>query len=351
MRRGLTVLAVAAASATLVGFVMGTRRAPEPAGYAAPRLDRPRDLQPAPTYSVLASGRASPNRLRQPQNLGLLVDTKVENAARDPAAWQAAVARRSERRAYDGAPPVIPHAVDQRAQPNCSGCHERHLRIGDRAAPPPSHEAKASCVQCHVVASSPVPIMPGLPDQPPLANAFSGLESAGKGTRAWPGAPPVIPHSTRMRERCASCHGFERPALVAHRPAELYAVSRAVRTTRSTRSPRQGHGGAMTVKLTRRMLFGLRAPEPARSSREPMRPAPKSLKLIAQIQPFDCLAQRGQVCTVCAERCPVPGAVHIEGARVRIDAGLCTGCGTCQQVCPAPQNAIVLWPDPSGSAP
>jgi Pyruvate/2-oxoacid:ferredoxin oxidoreductase delta subunit len=95
----------------------------------------------------------------------------------------------------------------------------------------------------------------------------------------------------------------------------------------------------MSPKLTRRsLLFGARASAPAA---EATAPAPK---LVAQIQPFDCLARRGQVCTVCSERCPVPGAVRVEGTSVRIVAEHCTGCGICQQVCPAPQNAIVLWP-------
>ena len=200
------VLTVVAASATLVGFVMGTRQAPAPAGYRR-TAERPSDVQPAPTYSLLASGRASPNRQRQATNLAALAESKVDSVSRDPAAWQAAVLRRAERRAYDCAPPVVPHVIDQRALPNCNSCHERHLRIGDRAAAAPSHATKASCTQCHVVASSPVPVMPGLPDQPPLANVWSGLESPGKGARAWPGAPPVIPHATHMRERCASCHG------------------------------------------------------------------------------------------------------------------------------------------------
>lgn len=100
------------------------------------------------------------------------------------------------------------------------------------------------------------------------------------------------------------------------------------------------------VKLTRRSLFlGARARE-----REPARSVPAPPRLVAQIQPFDCLARSGQICTVCAERCPVPGAVLVEGARVRIVASACTGCGICQQVCPAPGNAIVLWPGSSGSA-
>jgi Pyruvate/2-oxoacid:ferredoxin oxidoreductase delta subunit len=89
----------------------------------------------------------------------------------------------------------------------------------------------------------------------------------------------------------------------------------------------------------RDLLLGLRsalAPAPT--------PAPQASKLVAQIQTFSCLAARGQVCTVCAEHCPVPGAVQVDGLRVRIAEQVCTGCGTCREVCPAPENAIVLWP-------
>jgi len=73
--------------------------------------------------------------------------------------------------------------------------------------------------------------------------------------------------------------------------------------------------------------------------------------LVAHIQKFDCLARGGQVCTVCIERCPVPGAVVVDGTRVRIMDTACTGCGVCRDVCPAPTPAIVLWPRPADELP
>jgi cytochrome c-type protein NapB len=39
------------------------------------------------------------------------------------------------------------------------------------------------------------------------SNAFAGTKGPEKGLRAWPGAPPTIPHPTNMRGECLSCHG------------------------------------------------------------------------------------------------------------------------------------------------
>ncbi|MFN7141654.1 MAG: hypothetical protein ACK4UN_20210, partial [Limisphaerales bacterium] len=38
-------------------------------------------------------------------------------------------------------------------------------------------------------------------------NEFIGFMSPGKGKRAYPGAPPTIPHPTAMRSDCMRCHG------------------------------------------------------------------------------------------------------------------------------------------------
>jgi ferredoxin-type protein NapG len=65
---------------------------------------------------------------------------------------------------------------------------------------------------------------------------------------------------------------------------------------------------------------------------------------VAWIQPMACLAHTGSFCTVCAERCPVPGAVEVTMGKPRILADICTGCGTCAAVCPAPTNAVVVMP-------
>lgn len=66
---------------------------------------------------------------------------------------------------------------------------------------------------------------------------------------------------------------------------------------------------------------------------------------VAKIKPMNCLAFGGTICTVCSERCPVEGAITIVQGRPIIEEDICTGCGTCQYVCPAPYNAIAIMPD------
>lgn len=65
---------------------------------------------------------------------------------------------------------------------------------------------------------------------------------------------------------------------------------------------------------------------------------------VAWIQTMACLSHIGSFCSVCSERCPVPGAVVLSGGRPTILADKCTGCGVCANVCPAPMNAIVIMP-------
>jgi MauM/NapG family ferredoxin protein len=73
--------------------------------------------------------------------------------------------------------------------------------------------------------------------------------------------------------------------------------------------------------------------------------APSTLGL-AQVQPLDCLNRLGSSCSVCLERCPVPGALELVGDVPVANERLCTGCGICQHVCPSPQNAIAILPNP-----
>lgn len=65
---------------------------------------------------------------------------------------------------------------------------------------------------------------------------------------------------------------------------------------------------------------------------------------VAWVQTVACLAHAGSFCTVCSERCPVPGAIDVVAGRPSIRADVCTGCGVCASVCPAPTNAIVVMP-------
>ena len=70
---------------------------------------------------------------------------------------EAALVKRATNRAYDGAPPTIPHPVDQHATPACLACHEHGARVGQWIAPVMSHGRHDSCLQCHVVGNDPRP--------------------------------------------------------------------------------------------------------------------------------------------------------------------------------------------------
>ena len=108
------------------------------------------------------------------------------------------------RRASLGAPPVIPHPVEERdaSGKTCLACH------GDGGwaprfeayTPVTPHPELTSCRQCHV----------------PLAGSESGMRgstSTGQITQppalrggVMPGSPPPIPHGLEMRENCRACH-------------------------------------------------------------------------------------------------------------------------------------------------
>ncbi len=105
------------------------------------------------------------------------------------------------RRAYPGAPPVIPHAIDEGDAGGrlCLACH------GDGGwaprfeayAPVTPHPELISCRQCHV------------PQAGRPAFQATGWETTGppplRGA-AMPGSPPPIPHALQMRENCRACH-------------------------------------------------------------------------------------------------------------------------------------------------
>ncbi len=85
---------------------------------------------------------------------------------------------------------------------------------------------------------------------------------------------------------------------------------------------------------------------PCISSCEPgvLRPDRPRKMGVAAIQTMACLAHTGSFCTVCSERCPVQGAIELRAGKPKIHEDICTGCGVCASVCPAPVNAVVLMP-------
>ncbi|QDT05402.1 quinol dehydrogenase periplasmic component [Rubripirellula lacrimiformis] len=64
----------------------------------------------------------------------------------------------------------------------------------------------------------------------------------------------------------------------------------------------------------------------------------------ARVTPHLCLAYHSTTCTVCSERCPVERAITVSDGKPSVNEDVCTGCGVCRYVCPAPENAILLMP-------
>jgi nitrate reductase (cytochrome), electron transfer subunit len=119
------------------------------------------------------------------------------------AVHQAALVERSRRRAFEGAPPVVPHPIDQLQTSSCLACHGEGRDVGQGVfAPAMSHGYLANCTQCHVEQES-----TEWPSDAVAENHFVGFRGLGGGSRAWLGAPPTVPHPVLMRENCLSCHG------------------------------------------------------------------------------------------------------------------------------------------------
>lgn len=99
-----------------------------------------------------------------------------------------------------------------------------------------------------------------------------------------------------------------------------------------------------TTISRRQWLAGVWNP-PRTAERDPE--VDRDAQHVAVIQGRRCLAYRSLFCSTCVERCPVEGAIVVEQGIPRIVASACTGCGECHQVCPAPENAVLMIPKPT----
>lgn len=164
----------------------------------------------APKYRDADRRRDGPNA-HWHSHVGLLVQPPADAPPAQLTGEQraAAVRERAARRAFDGAPPIVPHPIPQDSAAACLACHGAGLAVKDRFAPRISHAHFGSCTQCHVPAATGPRIQSGeaVLLAPLMANTFTGATATGPGTRAWPGAPPTVPHPTFMRSDCLSCHG------------------------------------------------------------------------------------------------------------------------------------------------
>jgi cytochrome c-type protein NapB len=204
--RGASLLAMFVLGGALVGYLLGIKSPPPLARTAhAARVEGA--ARPAPSYAQLLTVRTN-----SPAPGGT-----SDPPARTEEATLSALADRAKNRAYDGAPPTIPHPIDgMRNAASCLACHGSGLKIGETVATKVSHPHFTNCVQCHTPGAPPELAKFAAVDQD---NRFTGAQRSGPGSRAWPGAPPTIPHTTWMRQDCMSCHGpVSRPGLRTPHP-------------------------------------------------------------------------------------------------------------------------------------
>ncbi|MCF6284629.1 MAG: nitrate reductase cytochrome c-type subunit [Candidatus Hydrogenedentes bacterium] len=105
------------------------------------------------------------------------------------------------RRAYAGAPPIIPHAVENDGviSDACLTCHKDGGYVPEYNAytPVTPHPEMANCRQCHVVQVTEGLFAETEWVQPALPK---------RGRQTIPGGPLQIPHPLQFRENCLACH-------------------------------------------------------------------------------------------------------------------------------------------------
>lgn len=175
------------------------------------KLQADQPAQPSAIDAVNYQGIADATRQRGRSQRTLLSELKTNvDPLREFTVTHAeklfALQLRARNRAFNGAPPTIPHAIDQSSTLACMACHGEGISTGSLRVSKMSHQYLSNCTQCHVEAN---PIQ-----QPAIEfreTTFTGLPAPTGGPTAYPGAPPQIPHTTWMRVDCLSCHGFSAP--------------------------------------------------------------------------------------------------------------------------------------------
>lgn len=205
-KRFLGIVAAAALTMAVIGVISGSRPPVRQERQSAGDGD---DANRAASYGELREGRRGRNGSMYDQAFSWLRGlgpSVLEPVVQTEEERQAALALRRERRAYAGAPPVIPHPVQERGAAECLACHGSGSLVGALRAPMMSHKEYSMCVQCHATQKEESTLAQAL-GTVGEENLFVGVSEAAPITPVWEGAPPVIPHPTFMRETCSSCHG------------------------------------------------------------------------------------------------------------------------------------------------
>jgi cytochrome c-type protein NapB len=116
----------------------------------------------------------------------------------------------SARRAYPGAPPVIPHPVDEREAfgKACLSCHGSGgwAPRFEAYAPVTPHPEMIACRQCHVPQEGAGQARGAVGTVRGSVSDWQTIAPPPLHGSAMPGSPPPIPHALQMRENCRACH-------------------------------------------------------------------------------------------------------------------------------------------------
>lgn len=215
MNRLVTVFLSSVIALAVIGFFVGIGDGvPKPDGVGDSTLvdlGQPEPaithtkLIPALSYAEIANTPMGPTKSWQsmPQSLPQPEFDLYTKIAPSEEEKEASSKLRASRRAYNGAPPIIPHPVENTNDAACYACHSGGVKIAGLKASVMSHVFLANCVQCHAL-MAPAPFQSL---DASVETSFVGLPAPKTGQRAYQGAPPTIPHSRWMRENCNACHG------------------------------------------------------------------------------------------------------------------------------------------------
>ncbi len=215
----LSVVFVIVAIVSVSGYFMGLNRSDASGDALSPWRDASGEKElsheaypEAPLYKDIPTTKWKANK-NWVNSLADLPHANMDHTPRKPLTPEERtliMTARADRRAYDGAPPTIPHAINYRDVESCTACHDpkANTLVGGKRTPAMSHPYMSNCTQCHApkeglgfmkVHSGTAALV--------VPNKFKGNRGAGKGERAYPGAPPVMPHRVWMRQNCMACHG------------------------------------------------------------------------------------------------------------------------------------------------
>lgn len=108
-----------------------------------------------------------------------------------------------DNKAYHGAPPSIPHPVENEmtmGEKTCLKCHQNggFVEKFKAYAPVTPHPEKINCRQCHVAEQTNTLFKD---------TNWKKIPAPAVGiNNAMEGSPPIIPHQIQLRENCLACH-------------------------------------------------------------------------------------------------------------------------------------------------